>query len=221
MYNRDLDKDLQKINLDDAYDEDDEEELRAEQALASQQNSKGKNKKAVLKEALSNSLYLLIVLIGTLLFVRFVAQRTVVNGDSMNPTLTNMDNLIVDKVSYKIGDPERFDVVVFPYEYKKDTYYIKRIIGLPGETVRIDTSGNIYINEQLLLEDYGAEVMLEPGNALNGITLGEEEYFVLGDNRNHSSDSRTSAVGVVPREKIIGKAWLRIYPFDSIGFVEQ
>lgn len=221
MYNRDLDKDLQKINLDDAYDEDDEEELRAEQALASHQNSKGKNKKAVLKEALSNSLYLLIVLIGTLLFVRFVAQRTVVNGDSMNPTLTNMDNLIVDKVSYKIGDPERFDVVVFPYEYKKDTYYIKRIIGLPGETVRIDTSGNIYINEQLLLEDYGAEVMLEPGNALNGITLGEEEYFVLGDNRNHSSDSRTSAVGVVPREKIIGKAWLRIYPFDSIGFVEQ
>lgn len=220
MYNRDLDEDLQKIDLDDAYDEEDEEELRAEEELKSK-NNKSKKKKALLKEILANSLYLLVVLIGTLLFVRFVAQRTVVNGDSMNPTLTNMDNLIVDKVSYKLHEPERFDVVVFPYEYKKDTFYIKRIIGLPGETVRIDTSGNIYINEELLLEDYGAEVILEPGNALNGVTLGPDEFFVLGDNRNHSSDSRTTAVGVVPKEKIIGKAWLRIYPFNSIGFVKK
>lgn len=218
MYNRDLDKDLEKIDLDDELETEDDE---LEEEELSKRESKKKRKNAVLKEFLSNSLYLLVVLIGTLLFVRFVAQRTVVNGDSMNPTLTNMDNLIVDKVSYKLGEPERFDVVVFPYEYKKDTFYIKRIIGLPGETVRIDTSGNIYINEQLLLEDYGAEVMLDPGNAINGVTLGKDEYFVLGDNRNHSSDSRNSAVGIVPKEKIIGKAWLRIYPFDSIGFVEH
>lgn len=219
MYKREVDKDLQKIDLDDAY-EADEEELIAEKALK-QETRKKKKQKALLKEILADSIYLLVVLIGTLLFVRFVAQRTVVYGDSMNPTLYDNNNLIVDKLSYKIHDPERFDIIVFPYEYKKNTYYIKRIIGLPGETVRIDRAGNIYINDVVLLENYGAEVIEEPGNALNGITLGPDEYFVLGDNRNRSSDSRTAAVGLVSREKIIGKAWVRIYPFDSIGFVKH
>lgn len=183
--------------------------------------SKEQKKKAMLKEILSNSLYLLVVLLLTLFIVRFVGQRTVVIGSSMEPTLSDTNNLIVDKISYRFRDPERFDIIVFPFEYKEDTYYIKRIIGLPGETVRIDEQGNIYINDVILDENYGAEVIQNPGIAYDGITLGNDEYFVLGDNRNNSSDSRNPAVGVIHSNEIIGRAWLRIFPFDEIAFIKH
>lgn len=180
-----------------------------------------KRSKAVAKEILSNSLFLLVVLILTLLIVKYVGQRTVVVGDSMEYTLQNGDNLIVDKISYRFGDPKRFDVIVFPFEYKDETYYIKRIIGLPGETVRIDNDGNIFINEMLLEEHFGAEVIKDPGLASGGITLGENQYFVLGDNRNHSSDSRTPSVGLIDRDHIIGRAWVRIFPLNKFGGIKH
>lgn len=91
----------------------------------------------VLKEILSTGLYLLTVLIITFLLITFVGQRTEVIGNSMQPTLNDKDNLIVDKLSYRLRDPERFDIIVFPFVYKESTYYIKRIIGLPGETIQI------------------------------------------------------------------------------------
>ncbi|MBR1471434.1 MAG: signal peptidase I [Lachnospiraceae bacterium] len=169
---------------------------------------------AIGREILSNSLFLLVVLVITLLLVKYVGQRTVVVGESMEHTLQNGDNLIVDKISYRFRDPQRFDIIVFPFEYKDETYYIKRIIGLPGETVRIDAAGTIYINDEVLTENYGAEVMSDPGMAAGGITLGEDQYFVLGDNRNHSSDSRTPAVGLIQKDHIIGRAWIRIYPLN-------
>lgn len=177
------------------------------------------NKKAVLKEVLSLSVYLLIVLILTYLVIHFVGQRTVVDGQSMESTLSDGDNLIVDKISYRFHDPKRYDIVVFPYEYRKDTYYIKRIIGTPGDSVRIDQNGNIYINEELLVEPYGKESIKDPGIASTTVHLGADEYFVLGDNRNDSLDSREASIGTVKREEIIGRAWLRIYPFNSFGFV--
>ncbi|MCD7841766.1 MAG: signal peptidase I, partial [Lachnospiraceae bacterium] len=151
--------------------------------------------------------------------LHYVGQRTVVDGSSMNDTLTDGDNLIVEKLSYRFGDPERFDIIVFqPYEDSSE-YYIKRIIGLPGETVRIDEDGNIYINGELLEEDYGKETIENPGRASEEITLGEDEYFVLGDNRNNSTDSRTERVGNVSRDSIVGKAWVRIWPLGSIGLL--
>ena len=104
----------------------------------------------VMKEMISTLLYLLGVLCLTWLVITFVGQRTEVDGSSMEPTLTNGDNLIVDKLSYRFRDPERFDIIVFPYKHKPKTYYIKRIIGLPGETVQIDEQGNIYINGEIL-----------------------------------------------------------------------
>lgn len=179
--------------------------------------------KKVLKETISTLLYLLIVLLLTMLVIKYVGQRTVVDGSSMEPTLSHQDNLIVDKISYRFGEPERFDIIVFPFQYGENVYYIKRIIGLPGETVQIDTSGNIYINGELLEEDYGKEVIAAEsiGVAINPIILGEDEYFVLGDNRNNSSDSRTEIVGNVHRKDIIGRAWLRIWPFSSIGFLKH
>ena len=101
---------------------------------------------------------------------------------------------------------------------EENTYYIKRIIGLPGETVQVK-NGEVYIDGEILGEDYGAEAMEDAGIASEPIELGTDEYFVLGDTRNHSSDSRDPSVGVLRREDLIGRAWIRIYPFDEMGFV--
>lgn len=177
--------------------------------------------KKVLKEIVSTSLYLLVVLIITYLVIHFVGQRTEVDGQSMEPTLQDQDNLIVDKITYRFRDPQRYDIIVFPFQYQKNTYYIKRIIGLPGETVQIDLEGNIYIDGEVLEEGYGKEVILDPGNAITPIFLGEDEYFVMGDNRNNSKDSRTSAVGVIHRKNIIGRAWVRIWPLNKFGVLQH
>lgn len=173
-----------------------------------------------LKELLSMLIYIGVVLGVTFLIITFVGQRTHVSGESMENTLDNGDQLIVDKITYRFRDPERFDIIVFPFHYKENTYYIKRIIGLPGETVQI-ADGTIYINGQVLEESYGREVMQDPGIAAEPITLGEDEYFVLGDNRNQSSDSRDPSVGLIHRDEIIGRAWLRIWPLDSFGILKH
>lgn len=177
--------------------------------------------KKILKEILSTSIYLVVVLLATYLIITYVGQRTRVNGSSMEPMLTSGDNLIVDKISYRFNEPERYDIIVFPFKYEEKTYYIKRIIGLPGETVQIDDAGNIYIDGELLEESYGKEVINDAGRASEPITLLDDEYFVLGDNRNDSSDSRDESVGNIKRDDIIGRAWVRIYPFDSIGVLKH
>ena len=174
-----------------------------------------------LKEILSTSLYLLVVLVLTFLVVTYVGQRTQVIGSSMEPMLSDGDNLIVDKISYRFQDPQRFDIIVFPFQYEENTYYIKRIIGLPGETIYIDENGQIFINDILLKESYGKEVILDSGRAYEPITLGADEYFVMGDNRNNSSDSRDPAVGNIHRDELIGKAWVRIWPLNKIGMIKH
>lgn len=174
-----------------------------------------------LKEVLSTSLYLLVVLVLTFLVVTYVGQRTKVSGSSMEPMLSDGDNLIVDKISYRFEDPKRFDIIVFPFRYKEKTYYIKRIVGLPGETVYIDENGLIYINGEVLTESYGKEVIVDPGRAYEPITLGEDEYFVMGDNRNNSSDSRDPVVGNIHRDELIGKAWMRIWPLNKVGMIKH
>lgn len=177
----------------------------------------------VMKEMINTLLYLLAVLCLTWIVIRFVGQRTEVEGASMEPTLYNGDNLIVDKISYCFRDPERFDIIVFPFQYKEKTYYIKRIIGLPGETVQIDEKGNIYIDGEVLAENYGREI-IKPENiglAWDPVVLGEDEYFVMGDNRNNSSDSRTEVVGNIKRKDIIGRAWLRLWPFERFGILRH
>ncbi len=174
----------------------------------------------IVKELLSLIVYIGIVVIACFLVINFVGCRSLVDGSSMEPTLHHEDNLWVDKLSYTFGDPDRFDVVVFYYD--DETTYIKRIIGLPGETVRIDQNGNIFINDMLLKENYGKERILPQniGRASQTILLGEDEYFVLGDNRNNSQDSRISSVGNVHRDDIIGKAIFRIYPLKDFGIIE-
>nr|WP_294465809.1 signal peptidase I [uncultured Sellimonas sp.] len=175
-------------------------------------------KKSTAREVLDWVIYIGIVLLLSWLIVTFVGVRTVVDGQSMEPTLQDGNNLIVDKLSYRFRDPKRYEIIVFPYKYEENTYYIKRIIGLPGETVQV-MDGEVYIDGAPLGEDYGAEPMEDPGIAAEPIQLGEDEYFVLGDNRNHSSDSRDPSVGVLKRDDLVGRAWIRIYPFDEMGFV--
>lgn len=179
------------------------------------------NEKSILKELFGWLVYLLIVVGLTWLILTYVGQRTRVSGHSMETTLSNGDNLIVDKLSYRLGDPKRYDIIVFPYKYKENTYYIKRIIGLPGETVQV-ADGCAYIDGELLESDiYGAEAMDNPGIASEPLTLEEDEYFVLGDNRNNSSDSRDPSVGILTRDDLLGKAWIRIYPFDKMGVIKH
>lgn len=176
---------------------------------------------SILKELGGWILYILIIVGLTYLIITFVGQRTRVSGSSMETTLSDGDNLIVDKLSYRFQEPKRYDIIVFPYQHEENTFYIKRIIGLPGETVQV-VDGYTYVNGEILSSDvYGAEVMDSPGIAVQPIELGEDEYFVLGDNRNHSSDSREASVGVLKREHLIGKAWVRIYPFDSVGVIRH
>lgn len=172
------------------------------------------------KELISWAMYIGFVIVVTWFILTFVGQRTVVDGRSMNATLNDRDNLIVEKLSYRFSDPERFDIIVFP-PYDTKEYYIKRIIGLPGETIQIDEEGNIYINGEILEEDYGLETIKNPGRAIEPVTLGEDEYFVMGDNRNNSVDSRDSRVGNVKRDAIIGKAWVRIWPLSDFGLLKH
>ncbi|MDO4522519.1 MAG: signal peptidase I [Eubacteriales bacterium] len=163
-----------------------------------------------------------IAIIAALLIVTFVGQRVEVDGHSMETTLQDHDNLICDKLSYRFKDPERFDVVViYPYgdQGDKSKRWIKRVIGLPGEEVRIDEQGNIYINGEILEENYGKEIIEDPGLAIEPIQLGEDEYWVMGDNRNHSSDSRV--IGPVKRRNIVGKTFVRIYPFSKFGLIKH
>ncbi len=176
--------------------------------------------KSIIRELLGWIVYILIIVGLTYLIVTFVGQRTRVSGSSMETTLSDGDNLIVDKISFRFRDPKRYEIIVFPYQFEENTFYIKRIIGLPGETVQV-MDGKVYINGQELDEHYGNEEMLDPGIAREPITLGEDEYFVLGDNRNHSADSRQENVGVLHRKDLLGRAWIRVWPLNRFGVIKH
>lgn len=175
----------------------------------------------IIKEIIDMVVYIAIVVVLVFLIHNFVGQRTEVSGSSMENTLYHGDNLWIDSLTYQFKDPERFDIIIFPFQ-DSSTYYVKRIIGLPGETVYIDEEGQIFIDGELLEEDYGKEVIRADmvGLAAEPITLGEDEYFVMGDNRNNSQDSRRIEVGNVKRSEIEGKVVLRIWPFSRFGFVD-
>ncbi|HIS30512.1 MAG TPA: signal peptidase I [Candidatus Limivivens intestinipullorum] len=184
--------------------------------------TKEEEKKSVGREIAETAVYILIVLVLTYLVITYVGQRTTVSGMSMYPTLEDGDNLITDKISYRFTDPKRYDIVVFPFTESDGSTrnFIKRIIGLPGETVQI-IDGEVYINGELLGENYGAEIIENPGVAAEPITLGDDEYFVMGDNRNNSKDSRYAEVGNIKREDLIGRAFIRIWPLNKFGLLKH
>lgn len=147
----------------------------------------------------------------------FIAQPFIVSGSSMEPTFDTGEYLIVDELSYRFEEPKRGDVVIFRYPLDTSKFFIKRIIGLPGEVVSI-RGGNVFITEEdgsvfQLEESY---LRYEDGSTNTTTTLGKDEYFVMGDNRPASSDSRIW--GPLPREDIVGRALVRLFPIARADF---
>ena len=199
------------------------------------------------------SVFVEILIYAALIFVciyvvpEYVEQRTMVSGVSMEDTLHNGESMLVNKLSYRLHDPERYDIIVFypkGREVDDSSYYVKRIYGLPGEEVQI-IDNTIYINGEPVDDPYAKNAMDSAGIAKDPITLKEDEYFVLGDNREVSLDSRKiseeqveefadqytyeelednyaieeDAPGPVKREFIAGKVFFRIWPLDVFGGV--
>lgn len=175
----------------------------------------------MIKKLIKNVIYAIIFvcIIGALCIfsTTFVSQRVDVNGNSMNPTLFNNDSLWLNKLTYYFQNPKRFDIVVIDTDLNGGEYIIKRIIGLPGDTIQIKNQ-KVYINGKRLQTDiYGKEPIEDAGTAANLMVLGKNEYFVLGDNRNDSDDSRFPEVGVIKKNRIIGKTSFRLLPIKNIG----
>ncbi len=153
--------------------------------------------------------------------VYYAVEKSNMIGISMEPTLAYEDSIIIDKFSYRISEPKRFDVIIFKQSGKEHSYYnTKRIIGLPGETIQIK-EGTVFINDVLLEENINIEPMANFGLAEEPIILEENEYFVLGDNRNNSEDSRFASIGNITREEIVGRAFLRLSPFNFVNKLNQ
>lgn len=174
-----------------------------------------------LHTVLSWILQIAVVLLFAFVFVWYFGQRVSTVGDSMSPKLSNGDVVLVNRFAYNVTSPKRGDIIVFkPKGNENSHYYIKRIIGLPGETVEI-IEGSVYINGEKLKEDYTATEINDVGIVSEKITLGGDEYFVLGDDRDKSEDSRMADVGNVKRSYIYGKAWFLLSPFDHMGFIKK
>lgn len=162
---------------------------------------------------------ILIVLMLAFTFVYFIGLRTSMVGQSMTETLEGGDEILVNRFIYKVTDPQPGDIIVFlPNGNEKSHYYIKRVIGVPGDTVQIK-NGAVYVNGTLFEEETEVASMEEAGLAAEEITLKEDEFFVLGDNRNNSEDSRYANIGNIKKEYIIGKAWFRVAPWSTFGFL--
>lgn len=182
-----------------------------------EKESKNPKIKRVIKEILIWLLEIAAVIFLAYFIVHFTLEKTEMMGTSMEGVLSEGDNLIVNKFTYVISDPKRFDLIVYRRLGNEHNYYeIRRVIGLPGETVQI-INGDIYINGEKTYDPIIAEPMENYGLATEPIVLEENEYFVLGDNRNNCEDSRFASMGNVLRDEIVGKAWLRLSPFNFIG----
>ena len=135
------------------------------------------------------------------------------------PVLKNADKVLVNRIVYNASSPKRGDIIVFkPKGNESSHYYTKRIVGLPGETVQI-VENRIYINGEKLEEDYTTTKIDTAGIAAEKVKLGGDEYFVMGDNRKNSEDSRSADIGAVKRSYIYGKAWFVVSPKKNFGFV--
>lgn len=151
------------------------------------------------------------------LIVNYALEKTTMLGESMETTLKDQDKIIINKFAYKFSKPERFDIVVFKQTNKEHSYFnIKRIIGLPGETIQIE-NGEIYIGGKIIEEPMVTEAIHNSGLAAEEMKLDDNEYFVLGDNRNNSEDSRFANIGNILIDDIIGKAWIRTNDFDFVN----
>ena len=183
----------------------------------------GKQKKKinvmVIREVFIWTVEILITLMVAFTFVYFIGMRTSVVGQSMAGTLSGGDEILVNRFIYKVTNPKPNDIVVFlPNGNEKSHYYVKRVVAVPGDTVLI-LDGALYVNGALFDDEIEVDSMDDAGIAAEEITLGADEFFVLGDNRNNSEDSRYANIGNIRKEYIIGKAWFRVAPWGKLGFL--
>ncbi len=163
---------------------------------------------------------ILLAVMAAVVLVLSVGFRISVVGPSMSPTLENGERILVNRIGYKLFDPKRNDLVVFlPNGNEKAHYYIKRVIALPGDRVQIK-DGIVYINGEPFEEKAEVSAIENPLLAEDEIVIGKDEYFVLGDNRNNSEDSRYASIGNVKKEHIVGQAWLIVYPLNKFGLLK-
>jgi len=174
------------------------------------QNPEQAPAKSWFREMLESVLPALVIVIVVNLFI---AQATRVEGQSMEPNLHNNERLIIEKISYRFRDPARGDIVVLKPQQHGTVPLIKRVVGLPGETVEI-TQNQVYINGQPLQEDYLTEPTV---GGMSSQIVPEAHLLVLGDNRNASNDSRS--FGMIPYEDVIGRAWFRYWPIEELGLI--
>ncbi len=163
--------------------------------------------------------WMLVILIAAILgysIVQFGGQTITIIGDSMNDALESGDTVLVSKISYTFQKPERYDIVAFKLRKSDEYYNVKRIIGMPNETVQI-VDGHIFIDGKELQDVPFDEYIMTSGIAEDAITLDDNEYFLMGDNCNNSEDSRFSNVGNVLDTEILGKVIYRIFPSESRG----
>ena len=175
----------------------------------------------LIREILITTFYCLAgILIAVVLVVAF-GMKTPVIGVSMEPGLSNSQEVLIDRFAFKLITLSRNDVVCFyPKGNENSHIYVKRIIGMPGETVQIK-DGYVYINGVRLLENEEFDKIEDPGDAESEFVLGENEYFVLGDNRNNSEDSRNGNIGAVNKDTIVGKAWFKLSVNNNkFGFID-
>ena len=164
------------------------------------------------------SIFVVVILAYSI--VTFGVQTVTMIGQSMDPALTNQDVVLINKRAYTFQEPERYDIVAFKLKEDTESYFnIKRIIALPGEKIQIK-NGKIFINGNVIEDLPFEDLIMTEGIAVEEITLGEDEYFVMGDNCNNSEDSRYVNIGNISKKEIYGKVFFRIAPKGDIGTIK-
>lgn len=174
----------------------------------------------ILKEIVVWAVEIALTVAVTVIVVSLFGFRISVVGSSMSPTLENGETILVNRFVYHLFDPKPNDLVVFlPNGNEKSHFYIKRVVAVPGDTVQVK-EGEIYVNGFPVQEEASGSGVENGLLAEEEITIGEDEYFVMGDNRSNSEDSRYASIGNVKKEYIVGEAWMVAYPWKNLRLIE-